>query len=205
MPENVLYFNNMRIGSLPYNNFAFARIDAGSDAAQTGRSMPAAGSVTPKDPQKDAYYGGVIVEISAEGKAAANKFNASQTGQIQIDTQSKGVAGIEGVKECQTCKNRKYVDDSSDPSVSYQSPAHISPGQAAGKVMAHEREHVTNEQARADREDRKIVSQTVSLSASICPECGRVYVSGGVTRTVTKSGNSNNQPDNINNSGENNA
>ena len=56
--------------------------------------------------------------------------------------------------------------------------------------MSHEREHVSNEQAKAQRDDRRVVSQTVTLSMSTCPECGRVYISGGVTRTVTAKDNS---------------
>ena len=56
-------------------------------------------------------------------------------------------------------------------------------------MRGHELEHVAHEQAKAQREDRKVVSQTVALHTDICPECGRVYVSGGTTRTVTKADN----------------
>jgi hypothetical protein len=52
-------------------------------------------------------------------------------------------------------------------------------------VLAHEYEHVSNEKAKADEEGRRIVSQSVRLESSICPECGRSYISGGVTQTVT--------------------
>ena len=38
---------------------------------------------------------------------------------------------------------------------------------------------------KAKREERKVVSQSVSIHTDICPECGKVYVSGGTTRTVT--------------------
>ena len=190
----------MRIDSFfPYSNFSpvmSAEPRTISPAVQTKNASPA-------ESQQMSYYGpGVIVEISAEGRAAAAKLEKADSGE------TKGVGGIEAPQGCQTCKNRKYVDESNDPSVSYQAPTHISPGQSASAVMAHEREHVTNEQARADREDRKVVSQTVSVSTSICPECGRVYVSGGVTRTVTKgdnSGNSENQTANVKNAGDNNA
>jgi len=131
-------------------------------------------------PQNANYSGqGVIVEISQEAKDYNNLNKLKGPNGIQK------VSEIGEVEECQTCKNRKYVDESNDPSVSYQSPQHISPGQSGAKVAAHEREHVTNERAKAEREDRRIVSQTVSLSTSVCPECGKVYVSGGVTRTVT--------------------
>jgi hypothetical protein len=56
---------------------------------------------------------------------------------------------------------------------------------AAAAVAAHEQEHVRNEQAKAYREDREIVSQTVTLTYDDCPECGRHYVSGGTTRTTS--------------------
>ena len=155
----------MRIESaLPFFNF---------DTPQ-----PPVGKVSQPE-QPAGYYGpGIIVEISQQAKDA-NK----------AVPEIKGISEAMEVKECQTCKNRKYVDGSDDPSVSYQSPTHISPEQSASKVMAHEREHVTNEQAKAQKEDRKVVSQTVSLSTAICPECGKVYVSGGVTRTVTADNN----------------
>lgn len=127
---------------------------------------------------KNSYSPGVIVEISQQARDYQEK--------IQADKGIKETAAAEETQECQTCKNRKYVDGSSDPSVSYQTPQKISPDQAAGRVRAHEREHVSNEQEKAQKEDRKVVSQTVSLSTSICPECNKIYISGGVTRTITK-------------------
>lgn len=87
---------------------------------------------------------------------------------------------------CETCKNRKYKDVSDDPGVSFQTPTTISPDKAASSVRAHEAEHVSREQAAAAREDRQVVSQSVSYQSAVCPECGSVYVSGGTTRTVTK-------------------
>ena len=57
--------------------------------------------------------------------------------------------------------------------------------QAASAVRGHEMEHVYREQAKADREGRKVVSQNVTMHTEICPECGKAYVSGGTTRTVT--------------------
>jgi len=107
--------------------------------------------------------------------------------KVQTDSGAAegGVKDALAPRECQTCKNRKYVDQSDDPSVSFQAPTNISPGQSASAVMSHEREHVVNEQARAEKEGREVVSQTVTLQMSTCPECGRMYVSGGTTRTVT--------------------
>ncbi len=92
-----------------------------------------------------------------------------------------------GIKECQTCNNRKYQDESNDPGVSFKAPAHISPGASAAAVAAHENEHVSHEQAKARREGRKIIFQSVQIYTSVCPECGKVYVSGGKTTTMTGS------------------
>lgn len=89
--------------------------------------------------------------------------------------------------ECPTCASRRYVDQSDDPSVSFQTPQKISPGQTRSLVASHEREHVVNENARAKKENREVVSSTVTLSYAKCPECGVSYVSGGLTSTATKS------------------
>lgn len=88
--------------------------------------------------------------------------------------------------ECQTCKNRKYQDGSDDPGVSFKTATNVAPEQAASAVRGHEQEHVVREQAKAQREDRKVVSQSVTIHTAICPECGDVYVSGGTTRTTTR-------------------
>ena len=95
--------------------------------------------------------------------------------------------------ECQTCEERKYQDGSDDMGVSFQTPTNIKPEQAASAVRGHEMEHVYREQAKADREDRKVVSQSVTMHTEICPECGKSFVSGGTTRTVTKADTDNSQ------------
>ncbi len=99
---------------------------------------------------------------------------------------SKTAQEVVDESECQTCKNRKYQDGSDDPGVSFKTPTNIAPEQAASAVRGHENEHVVREQAKAQREDRKVVSQSVTIHTAICPECGDVYVSGGTTRTTTK-------------------
>ncbi len=86
--------------------------------------------------------------------------------------------------ECQTCKNRKYKDGSDNPGVSFKTPTHISPQNAAYAIRSHEMEHVSHAQAEAQREDQDIVSQSVTYHTAICPECGRTYLAGGTTRTV---------------------
>lgn len=92
--------------------------------------------------------------------------------------------------ECQTCKNRKYQDGSNDPGVSFKTATRLTPEQAATAVRGHEMEHVSHERARAEREDRKVVQQSVTIHTGICPECGDVYISGGTTRTTTAKDNS---------------
>jgi len=97
------------------------------------------------------------------------------------------VGAVEPRGNCTTCENRRYVDKSDDASVSFQTPTNISPNMSAAAVAAHENEHVRNEQARAHRDGREIVHQSVSLTYDTCPECGRHYVSGGTTRTTSVS------------------
>jgi hypothetical protein len=88
-----------------------------------------------------------------------------------------------GKIECETCKNRKYQDGSDEMNVSCKSPTHISPGASGAAVMAHEQQHVGNAYAKAAKENGKVLQASVQIHTSICPECGRTYVSGGETTT----------------------
>lgn len=115
---------------------------------------------------------------------AANRLTGADGEELENGVQGAQKAAEEG--ECQTCKERKYQDGSDDPGVSFKTAAHIDPGQAAAVVRGHEQEHVVREQAKAAREDREVVSQSVTLHTEICPECGKAYISGGTTRTMTK-------------------
>ena len=151
----------------PQNNAALVRY---SQPMQTN---------TPSQPSG----GGLVVDISPEGWEAYARIRAIAEGG--------GAGSIADTDPgCQTCDSRRYQDGSNDPSVSFQTPTHISPGQSASMVMAHENEHIANDRAKAEQEGRRVVSQSVSLQSSICPECKRVYVSGGTTRTVTAEDNS---------------
>jgi ribosomal protein L32 len=78
--------------------------------------------------------------------------------------------------------------------VSFQTPTRIAPEQVASAVRGHEMEHVVREQAKARREDRRVVSQSVTIHTDICPECGKTFVSGGTTRTVTAASREAEQP-----------
>lgn len=99
---------------------------------------------------------------------------------------SKSTQEVMAEGECQTCKERKYQDGSDDPGVSFKTPTNVVPELAASAVRGHEQEHVVREQAEARREGREVVSQSVTYHTAICPECGKVYVSGGTTRTSTR-------------------
>ncbi|MFW6263880.1 MAG: hypothetical protein ACOC34_07605 [Thermotogota bacterium] len=101
-----------------------------------------------------------------------------------------------GVVECSTCANRKYQDQSTDAGVSFKNAAHISPDNAFAVVSAHEQEHVEEAKNRTSQEGSKLISASVRIFVSTCPECGRTYVSGGETRTVESHSNS---PHNHNN------
>ncbi len=119
----------------------------------------------------------------------------AEAGQAENAQAAKSAQEVFEEGECQTCKERKYQDGSDDPGVSFKTPTSVDPSQAASAVRGHEMEHVTREQAKARREDRKVVSQSVTYHTAICPECGKTYVSGGTTRTVTKANNEPQQED----------
>lgn len=132
-------------------------------------------------------------EPAPEGARQAADARLPEGAQSAAAAEEDGTpaAGVEGAQkaleegECQTCKERKYQDGSDDPGVSFKTPTNIDPDQAPSAVRGHEMEHVYREQAKASREGRKVVSQSVTYHTAICPECGRAYVSGGTTRTVT--------------------
>ena len=88
--------------------------------------------------------------------------------------------------ECQTCANRKYQDGSDENDVSFKTPSHISPSIAATVVLGHEREHVANAYEKERNGEGEVANVTVTLHNDICPECGRVFVAGGVTHTEMK-------------------
>ncbi len=88
-------------------------------------------------------------------------------------------------EECETCENRKY-QDGSDEMVSFKSASHIAPEAAATTVRAHEQEHVSNAYKKAETDNGEVQFASVAIHTAICPECGRVYVSGGTTTTTIK-------------------
>ena len=126
-----------------------------------------------------------------------DKVPAGAHPQSQFPPEIDGVTGKESLSsgskidkklfvECQTCENRKFKDVSNDPSVSFKTPTSVAPGAEAYAVAAHESQHVANEEGKALRGGREVVYQSVQINTSACPECGRVYVSGGKTTTLTR-------------------
>lgn len=125
---------------------------------------------------------------NVQAASPLERTRAAAPGQPAEVQGAQGKTGTQETKEaqkaeCQTCKERKYMDQSNEGNVSFQSPTHIAPGQAAARVMSHEREHVRNAVAEGQKENKKLVSVSVSLKTGVCPECGRTYIAGGTTHT----------------------
>ncbi len=141
--------------------------------------------------QKTASQSGDPRVVAANGMTPEELMNKLMGLENEDVVETDGTGEVKNAQEvmeeseCQTCKQRKYQDGSDDPGVSFKTAAHIDPSMAQSVVRGHENEHVVREQAKAGREGREVISQSVTLHTAICPECGRVYTSGGTTRTVT--------------------
>lgn len=85
--------------------------------------------------------------------------------------------------ECQTCKERKYIDRSNDSDVSFKVPTNISPEASYAAVSGHEQQHVSNAVSEGSKEGNRLIFASVTLKMAVCPECGTPYVAGGVTRS----------------------
>lgn len=118
-------------------------------------------------------------------QAQTQNANTNPAEQIKQNTQDSSDSTCKAQCECKTCASRTYQDKSDDPTVSFQSPTHISPQASGTAVMAHEQEHVTNEKSKANKEGREVIGQSVALFLATCEECKRTYVAGGLTTTIT--------------------
>ncbi|MBO7333687.1 MAG: hypothetical protein J6S95_08360 [Lachnospiraceae bacterium] len=126
--------------------------------------------------------------LSTDRAAAVQSPNTEQKPVIVEnagETTKKSPGRRSSPAECETCKHRKYVDGS-DENVSFKAPQHIDPGSAGARVRAHEQEHVSNAYTDAAQNNGKVISAVVSIHTAVCPECGRTYVSGGLTTTKIK-------------------
>ena len=157
----------------------------GADPAEMAVRM----RITPYEDEEDAAELGLFAnESDGEKSLRLPGEDSGAEEDVSVDGAQGAKSAQEAAEEgkCQTCEKRKYQDGSDDMSVSFQTPTNIKPGQVAAAVRGHEMEHVLHEQAKAKQEGRKVVSQSVTLHTAICPECGKVYISGGETRTTTK-------------------
>ena len=130
--------------------------------------------------------------VDKTGKTEGNNLEKDVHGKEKDDEKGLFGAKKDGFEkdppncECETCRKRRYQDDSNDSCVSYQMPTTMSPAAAKSKVRSHELEHVRREGIKAKQEGKKVISQTVQIKTATCNECGRIYVAGGLTRTVTR-------------------
>lgn len=135
------------------------------------------------------YYGYGYTPI-AYGFSMGNTGSADATGSVsKADAEKEAQKGIDdpiakasGKVECESCKNRKYVDGS-DEMVSFKSPTNIKPSAAMAAVSSHEQEHVGNAYKKASQMGGKVLQASVTIKTAICPECGKSYIAGGETNT----------------------
>ena len=116
--------------------------------------------------------------------------NVSRVTPVNTDNTVDSSSKVKPV-ECETCKNREYMDGSNEPDVSFKTPGKISAEQSFAKVSSHEREHVSNAIQKSSKPGAKLISANVTLKMGVCPECGRTYVAGGETTTQIKYSESN--------------
>ena len=184
----------LRFGSDPAEMAVRMRIEYPVNNAQQGNAADSAQVPVLPGAEEEAAPAlnlpGASEEIPALNLPGVKNGDDAQEAENPALDESRSAREVMEEGECQTCKERKYQDGSDDPGVSFKTPTNIAPEQAAAAVRGHENEHVVREEAKAQRENRKVVSQSVTYHTSICPECGKVYVSGGTTRTVTRAINS---------------
>jgi len=120
--------------------------------------------------------------LSKDNNSISNDIKKTENNK-QLEKELKKM----GLIECETCKNRKYVDSSGDSGVSFKGPTSISPGASFTAVASHEGEHIAIAQNRAQQTNSKVISQTIQVFTAVCPECGKPHASGGqaVTKTLS--------------------
>ena len=102
-------------------------------------------------------------QVFVGGKASVGAVPSTGIDPAGKEAEADGSRKIPGKREpdldtyeCQTCKNRKYVDGSNDPGVSFKTPTHLNPETAAYAIRSHEGEHVSHARAKAQKEDQEI-------------------------------------------------
>ena len=113
-----------------------------------------------------------------------NNIRNNSNNIANIIQESREKTPISEVGVCKTCDSRTYQDWSNDIGVSFKTPTRIDPSSAPSLVASHEQEHVANNQRSAEKSGGEVIFQNVTLTTNICPECKRVYISGGVTKSA---------------------
>lgn len=149
-------------------------------AAQSGN-----GAVTPVKEVPE-VFSNAQTERVRKTPEQIEKERDTAMGKMNADSGAERIKKKLGIEKCETCAKRMYVDGSNESDVSFKAPGHISPESSASVVMAHEKEHVANAVEEGNKKDAELVSASVQLKTAICPECGKSYVAGGVTRTQIK-------------------
>lgn len=123
-----------------------------------------------------------IQRTQQERTSATQIAKSEQEARVDLEQRVRN-----GQAQCQTCAQRAYQDQSNDGGVSFQAARHISASTAGVVVTSHEHEHVAACAADSSTESGGVVkSSTVGLEYGKCPECGRTYIKGGVTKTTTR-------------------
>lgn len=161
------------------------QIDAlfyGADHNRNVNAMNRSNNTESMTYQQKAELSGAI----SESQQMKNMLGVSETvNQVEEDQQNRSYDKLrDGRQECETCKKRKYQDGSDEMDVSFKTAQHVSPENAGAAVRAHEQMHVSNAYEKAEKGNGRVLRASVSIETAICPECGRVYVAGGKTRTA---------------------
>ncbi|WP_157154448.1 hypothetical protein [Brachyspira murdochii] len=132
------------------------------------------------------------MEISIRNNAPYinNNIRNNSNNAANIIQEAREKTPISEVGVCKTCASRTYQDGSNDIGVSFKTPTRIDPSSAPSLVASHEQEHVANNQRSAEKSGGEVIFQNVTLTTNICPECKRVYISGGVTKSAIASSSS---------------
>ena len=166
-----------------YAGYGSASFAVGNPTSVSGNAEAAGNQPAGKTGSGQTDASGKV--IGADGKTSGTNpdgtVNPEEDGKSEETTKKPGRRSSPA--ECETCKNRKYQDGSDEANVSFKAAAHVSPEAAGAAVRAHEGMHVANAYNKAKETGGKVLQASVSIHTAVCPECGRVYVSGGETRT----------------------
>ena len=119
------------------------------------------------------FYGNNIYMnpiYTAQRVSAVGGVDRVQPGRVMPDASKVDKsAELKGPKECKTCERRKYKDGSDENDVSFQTPQHIDPANSMARVLGHEMEHVANAREEGMKDNKELISATVSLKIGVCP------------------------------------